>query len=161
MFFVGNINARGSPWGDTRINTCGDILEAYIEEADALVLNNGELTFYAVNGKSFIDLTITTDKSTDLSYKQYTDTETQLLTGIPRRGHVPVFSVLKIPNSSPTHSNEIRLGKLRLKGVKNHIGRNLQRVNPEVPIYNDVYTAWDKIRDTFQELSENTLRRSL
>ena len=103
--FVGDINARSSLWGDTRNNTCGDILEAYIEEADLLVMNNGEPTFRAVNGKSVNDLTITPDKLTDLCYTQYTDTETELLTGYPNRRHVSVFSVLKIPNSSQ-HTSE-------------------------------------------------------
>ena len=64
--FVGENNARSSLWGDTRVNTCGDILEAYIEEVDALVMNIGEPTLYAVNGKYVIDFTIITDKLTDL-----------------------------------------------------------------------------------------------
>ena len=74
-----------------------------MKEADALVLNNDESTFYAVNGKSVIDLTMITDKLTDLCYTQYTDTESEVLTGYPNRGHVPVFSVFKNPISSPTY----------------------------------------------------------
>ena len=32
IIFVGDINARSSLWGDTRNNTCFDLLEVYIEE---------------------------------------------------------------------------------------------------------------------------------
>ena len=92
-------------WGETRNKKWGEIFETDIEEADALVLNNGEPTFYSVYGKSVIDLTIITDKFTDLCYTQYTDTETEL-TGYPSRRHFPVFSVFNNPNMSPTHIRE-------------------------------------------------------
>ena len=68
IIFVGDINATSSFLGDTRNNERGNFLGAYVEEADVLVSNNGEPTFYAVNGKSVIDLTIIIDKLTDLCY---------------------------------------------------------------------------------------------
>ena len=163
VIFVGDINARSSFWGDTRNNKCGDILEAYVEEADALVLDEGEPTFYAVNGKSVIDLTIITDKLTDLCYTKYTDTQTELLTGYPSRGHVPVFSVFKIPNSSPTHIRmKYDLGKTDWKEWKTILEEKMiQWANSEAPIYDDVYTAWDKIRDTLQETNREHIPKKI
>ena len=45
FIFVGDINERNSFQGDTQNDNCGDFLEAYTEEADALLLNNDKSTF--------------------------------------------------------------------------------------------------------------------
>ena len=45
FIFVGDINERNSFQGDTQNNNCSGFLEAYTEEADALILNNDKSTY--------------------------------------------------------------------------------------------------------------------
>ena len=140
IILVGDFNAGRSFWEDTRSNKCGDFLEAYIEEANALLVwNIGEPTFYAVSGNSVIDMTIITDKLTDLCYTQNTDTETKLLTVYSSRGHVPVFSVFKFPNSSAIHIQmKYYLGKTDWKEWKTILEENMIKwVNPQASMNND------------------------
>ena len=112
----------------------------------SLVLNS-EPTFYAVNGKSVIQLTIITDKLTDLCYTQNTDTEIELLTGYPA-GDTFLSSVSSKLQIRPQHTNEKWPGKHRLEGLENHIGwKDDSSGQSEAPIYNDVYTAWYNIRN--------------
>ena len=96
IIFAANINARSPSWQDTRNNNPGDILEAYIEES----------TFYAVNGKSVLDLTITTDTHTYLCYTKYTDAKTELLMGTPTEDTF-LSSVSSKFQTRPKHTSEL------------------------------------------------------
>ena len=54
------------------------------------ILNDGEYTFYAANGASIIDLLNISGSITSWNFSRYTDTEIELFTGHPNRGHSPV-----------------------------------------------------------------------
>ena len=90
VLFVGDLNARSTLWGDSLTNKNDGILGHYIENKLGNILNNGEKTYYAVIGSSVIDLCMTTDQLTNCKSTSYTDTE--LLTGYPSHGHVPVYA---------------------------------------------------------------------
>ena len=100
VLFVGDLNARSTLWGDSLTNNSGSTLERYIENKLVNILNNGENTFYAVNGSSVIDLCMTTDQLANWKSTFYTDTEAELLTGSPSHGHVPLKCYL--PSFSST-----------------------------------------------------------
>ena len=67
------------------------MLEHFVEKPEVNILNDGEFTFHAANGTSIIDLFIVTDSITSWNFSLYTDTEVELFTGYPNRGHVPGF----------------------------------------------------------------------
>ena len=71
-------------------------MEHFVEKPEVNILNDGEYTFHAAIGTSIIDLFIVTDSTTSWNFSLYTDTEVELLTGYPNRGHVPVFVAFDI-----------------------------------------------------------------
>ena len=102
VLFVGDLNGRSTLWGDSRTNKNGGTLEQYIGNKLVKILNNGEKTFYSVNGSSVIDLCMTTDQITNWKSTFYTDTDVELLTGYPSRGHVPTYAKFVLPSSYST-----------------------------------------------------------
>ena len=62
VLFVGDLNARNLLWEDIRNNSSGSLLEKYIEEESVEILNDGQPTFYSINGSSVIDLFMTTEE---------------------------------------------------------------------------------------------------
>ena len=92
VLFAGDLNARNLLWEDIRNNSSGSLLEQYIEEESVEILNDGQPKFYSTNGSSVIDLFMTTEELCGWKTTMYTDLDTELLTGYPNRGHVPVFA---------------------------------------------------------------------
>ena len=97
--FVGDLNARHTYWGDTSCNLLGEEL---VQIADHFsILNDGESTFLAANGYSVIDLCICYGPLFDrCKHSLSTDEFTELFTGAPQRGHVPV--IMRLERSSIT-----------------------------------------------------------
>ena len=95
MLFFGYLNARHTYWGDTTANDHGTMLVDRLNE-NLAVINNGEPTFLALNGHSVIDLCILTQSLSSKPTCLTTDGETELFTGAPTRGHIPVCLELKL-----------------------------------------------------------------
>ena len=93
-----------------------------VEEADALVMNNAEPTFYAVNGKSVIDLTIITENLLTVLHTKHWH-RNWTTNWVPQQGTRSCLQCLQNSKFVPkTHPNDIRLGKHWLEGVENYIG---------------------------------------
>lgn len=95
LILIGDLNARHETWGDHTQNTAGNKLLEFLQKwkLDVIYKHNSP-TFLCDNGSSFIDLFITTDSVTRFVNNQFTDDTVELLTGAPRRGHIPIITVL-------------------------------------------------------------------
>ena len=95
MLFFGDLNARYTYCGDTTANDHATMLVDRLNE-NVAVINIGEPTFLASNGHSVIDLCILTHSLSSKPTCLTTDKETELFTGAPTRGHIPVCLELKL-----------------------------------------------------------------
>ena len=95
ILIVGDFNARHQAWNDITCNPHGVKLLDFCKNEDLNVVNSSRHnTFVCENGGSRIDLVIT--DTTSLVRLQTVDGETELFTGAPQRGHVPVWIELTI-----------------------------------------------------------------
>ena len=94
LLIMGDFNARHPNWGDTKENSHGKILNEFIgdTEFDLWSKYDGN-SFQCSGGGSRIDLVMTNLNAT---YEQKLDNETELFTGAPLRGHVPVWTSLLV-----------------------------------------------------------------
>ena len=104
---MGDLNATSLLWGDTRCNKSGEMLEHIVETPEVNILNDSEYPFHTANGTSITDLFIVTDSITSWNFSLYKDTEVDLLTGYPNRGHVPVFVTFDITINSSNKKKHI------------------------------------------------------
>lgn len=92
---VGDYNARHPWWNETITNTAGIRLAEFVEVNNLSVLNHcKENTFLCDAGGSIIDLVVVSSAMVRSVEGQYADPTTELLTGAPRRGHIPVWTTL-------------------------------------------------------------------
>ena len=119
VLFVGDLNARNLLWGDIRNNSSGSLLEQYIEEESVEILNDGQPTFYSINGSSVIDLIMTTEELCGWKTTMYTDLDTELLTAI-RTGDM---SQCLLNGNSTTHHRTEKSPNLISKILTGKIGR--------------------------------------
>ena len=89
VLFFGDCNARHYYWGDQKCNEIGNELLSLLPTFS--ILNDGEPTFVSVNGQSKFDMCICYGNFINqYNYSLTTDVDTELFTGTPSRGHVPV-----------------------------------------------------------------------
>ena len=152
--FVGDLNARSILWGDSRTNKNGGTLEHYIENKLVKILNNGENTFYSVNGSSVVDLYLTTDQPTNWKSTFYTDNDAELLTGYPSRGHVPVYAKFVLPSSYSTESvTKFKLDDVNWKKWPNSSEDKLRDMSfPDNPIFKDRIAAWNYLKEAINDV---------
>ena len=156
VLFVGDLNARNLLLEDIRNNSSGSLLEQYIEEESVEILNDGQPTFYSINGSSVIDLFMTTEELCGRKTTMYTDLDTELLTGYPNRGHVPVFANWELNHSSQD-------GKVTKFDPENTDWQNWQSIleekmnsftDPNNLLYKDPNVAWRKRRFILEEVNQ-------
>lgn len=98
MIVFGDFNARSCNWGDSINNPRGKLLSNYLEEKSHISLHSAATqTFLTSNGGSVIDLTLSYGDVTNILSAPWTENCYSLFTGAPRRGHLPVFTILEIP----------------------------------------------------------------
>ena len=90
VLLFGDCNARHLYWDDQKCNALGNELISLVPTYT--ILNDGQPTFLSINGQSVIDLCICYGNFIN-QYKcsLTTDEDTELFTGAPSRGHLPVL----------------------------------------------------------------------
>ena len=91
VLLLGDMNARHFLWNDTMINDYGKIIETKLDWTEFGIHNPCSPTFIASNGKSMIDLIISSNKVNSFINNIRVDNEVQLFSGAPTRGHVPLL----------------------------------------------------------------------
>ena len=163
VLFVGDLNARNLLWGDIRNNSSGSLLEQYIEEESVEILNYGQPTFYSINGSSVIDLFMTTEELCGSKTTMYTDLDTELLTGYPNRGHVPVFAKWELNYSS----QDGKVTKFDLEKTDWQIWQSILEekmhsfTDPNNLLYKDPNVAWRKMRYILEEVNQLCLNTKI
>ena len=159
VLFVGDLNARSTLWGDSRNNKNGVTLEHYIENKLVKILNNGEKTFYSVNGSSVIDLCMTTDQLTNWKSTFYTDIDVELLTGYPSRGHVPVYAKFVLPGSYSTEKvTTFKLDDVNWKKWRDSLEDKLRDMSfPDNPIFKDPIAAWNYLKEAIKDVNRECI----
>ena len=156
VLFVGDPNARNLLWGDIRNNTSGSLLEQYIEEESVEILNDGQPTFYSINGSSVIDIFMTTEELCGWKTTMYTDLNTELLTGYPNRGHVPVFPKWEL--NYPSQDGIVTKFDLENTDWQNWQSILEEKINsfthPNNLLYKDPNVAWRKMRYILEEVNQ-------
>ena len=113
VILIGDMNARHQSWGDSTSNEYGKKLFEDLDNSQFTIMTANTPSFLCVNGSSFIDLVIISNSIASLVNKIETDTNIELFSGAPLRGHVPVIDHLK-SNSNETSPN---IKKLSIKDV--------------------------------------------
>ena len=113
MMVLGDWNARNTDWGDKLTNDRGKILRNFLENERrisdiAAVIPNGD-TFKCTNGGSIIDLCLMDKRLIQHLMHSSIDSEVELFSGAPIRGHFPVTHVLSLPQRSSKSTSSRKL----------------------------------------------------
>ena len=96
---IGDLNARHQSWFDHSNNRAGNLLFNHITSNDLFVTNLHHIsTFLCLEGSSVIDLFISTKPLANTINNQFVDDTTELFTGAPIRGHLPVITEIFLDN---------------------------------------------------------------
>ena len=99
----GDFNARQVSWGDRVDNSAGCTLNSFVSQNEMSVLDQFDgNTFMCTNGGSKIDLMLCSDNLLQMICEQVTDPEVELFTGAPIRGHIPVWTMMKLNPTTKT-----------------------------------------------------------
>ena len=112
IIVLGDWNARHMEWGDKVSNRRGKILQNFLDNERqcndiALIHPNGE-TFKSTNGGSVIDLCLMDTKLISSLMHSSIDSEVELFSGAPIRGHFPITHVLSVPQGGSKAANDSR-----------------------------------------------------
>ena len=109
LCIIGDLNARHQSWFDHTSNRAGNLLSSYLYSKDLFVTNlHQSPTFLCLDGSSVIDLSISTRSFANAISNQYVDDTTELFTGAPARGHLPVITEIYLENPVITNNNQRR-----------------------------------------------------
>ena len=141
ILVYGDFNARSEQWGDHVNNGRGKCLSEFTRIQDFVLCSPGYRTFLSPNnGGSIIDLLLAFGDITEKIVSQWTDEVTELFTGAPIRGHLPVFTSLLKPGSYSKNKMGQNDRKLCLdldnapwsewsKELDNHLTKNFQDIS--------------------------------
>ena len=157
MLFMGDCNARHYYWGDSSCNKNGDMLVENIS-IDDIIVNDGEETFLASNGSSVIDLCIVTGSlAKKLDFQLTTDTETELFTGAPQRGHVPVFLTSQVPAQQTKCSSKPWLEKADWESWSRLLEERCDEIIARTLDADDLEIRWDNIMTTIDQATSRCI----
>ena len=92
VILSGDFNARHVAWGDHTSNPYGKQLIEKLDMNKFAISTSASPTFLSTNGSSYIDLTIMTTNLVEKVISCETDTNIELYSGAPFRGHVPLLT---------------------------------------------------------------------
>ena len=157
MLFMGDCNARHYYWGDSSCNKNGDMLVENIA-IDDIIVNDGEETFLASNGSSVIDLCIVTGSLANKhKFQLTTDTESELFTGAPQRGHVPVFVTSQVPDQQIRSSTKPWLEKADWNKWACALEEECDESIAKTLDADNFDTRWDTIRTAIHEVTSRCI----
>ena len=91
VILTGDMNARHQFWGDSTDNEYGRKLLEKVDQSQFTIMTAQIPSFLCTNGSSYIDLVIVSNSLVNSIRTIETDTEVELFSGAPFRGHVPVL----------------------------------------------------------------------
>ena len=100
VLIIGDFNSRHHSWGDHTTNDRGKQLATFISQHGLTCVCPNTNTFVSQNWGSIRDLALMKGKICQLYHSSSIDDKTELLTGAPTRGHLPIIHQFKSPSSS-------------------------------------------------------------
>ena len=96
IILMGDLNARHRSWGDTVNCSYGEKLCESLNHSEYTICTAKAPTFLCVDGGSYIDLMIISNRLVDSINNCCTNTSVELFSGAPARGHVPLITELVV-----------------------------------------------------------------
>ena len=94
VILTGDMNARHQFWGDSTANEYGRKLLDKIDQSQFTIMTTEAPSFLCTNGSSYIDLVIISNNLVNKIDSLRTDSEVELFSGAPFRGHVPIITTI-------------------------------------------------------------------
>ena len=91
VIMIGDFNSRNEKWGDSVTNRYGKQLGEYICTNNLACISPNTWTFSHSKGGSVIDLAFASPTFSAIYNSSSVDTEVELFSGAPQRGHMPVI----------------------------------------------------------------------
>ena len=91
VIIIGDFNSRHISWGDIITTDRGRQLDSFIAQQNLTCVTPNTNTFVSHNGGSIIDLALMKGKVCRLYQSSSIDSESELFTGAPNRGHLPII----------------------------------------------------------------------
>lgn len=106
IILIGDMNARHQMWGDSTSNEYGRKLFEKLDQSQFSIMTADTPSFLCTNGSSCIDLVIVSNNIVNKINNITTDSEVELFSGAPMRGHLPVIISIANNRSQPTPPTE-------------------------------------------------------
>ena len=148
VILLGDFYARNTACGDSITNNYGNNLPNNLDLSKYTILTPDKPTFLADNGSSYIDLIITSNNLSSKIKSLDTDTEIELFSGAPMRGHVPLKCYIELLNTTePIHTEKkIDLSKVCWNDWSNDLDNKVNDTdNPHV--------LWSEIDQRIKEVT--------
>ena len=100
VILSGDLNARHITWGDCCNDYNGKKLFEKLDTTKFAISTADSPTFLAKNGSSYIDLTIMSTNLVEKLHQCKTDTNINLFSAAPDRGHVPLITQFNLEGST-------------------------------------------------------------
>ena len=164
LIILGDFNSRHMSWGDIVSTERGKQLQSFIGQHDLTCIAPNANTFVSHNGGSIIDLALVKGKMCRLYQSSSIDEETELFTGAPTRGHLPVIhqfvdtSARQLTNIPPLLYWDI--DKIDWNAWSGCLSRALQLgIIRNLHSYSDPIQLWLDFKATLSAVNENCIPR--
>lgn len=149
IIVIGDFNSRNAKWGDSTTNKCGKQLDEYICTNNLACISPNTWTFRHMNGGSVIDLAFTSPDISALYNSSSVDSDIELFSGSPFRGHMPVIHQFKNSNAKEPEAARIykdlqntnwkQWSAIVTGQITDQIGNDLEK-------WTDAQSLWDCLR---------------
>ena len=155
LLVVGDLNARHQAWNDKSSNRAGEKLLDFISSEQLHVVSClKQDTFLCDGGGSHIDLTIVSSSLVAKVENQTADSEVELFTGAPYRGHIPVWTTFSThsPEEGPRYVRDWK--RTDWNYFKNELEQQSSQILPVVQSMRDANDIWDTALSALNKAAE-------
>ena len=143
VILSGDFNARHPMWGDEVCNEYGKHLFEKLDHSKFSIITSKTPTFLCENGSSFIDLMIISKNLVSKVETCYTDSEVELFSGAPLRGHVPLIMKLnKAKTSKPRVTEKIDINSISWAAWRGDLENQIANDSAEIRNSQDPDDLW-------------------
>lgn len=150
----GDFNGRHPQWRDHITNKHGEELSKFCTDNNLHIpAFHANKTFLCDTGGSLIDILITDQQTIKLIVNQYVDSEEELFTGAPMRGHIPVWTSLSFLKQIPESKTIYSWSRANWEGFFDHLEHLSASILPDIQ-HLDPEDIWHSILSNLQECKE-------
>lgn len=152
VIVAGDFNARHTLWGDSVNNEYGKQIVEELDNTIFTVHTAKTPTFLCENGSSHIDLVIASNNVTDIIQPCYTDEVSELYSGAPIRGHVPLITKLSEINRSETKVEEkLNIDAINWNEWSEELEKNIENDSDYVTNLDEPQEMWTYLEQKITE----------